>query len=40
VPFDVVFGLDEAERIAYLVIFASFDGLIFDWKIMGWNNGD
>lgn len=39
-PFDVALGLDAAERMAYLVIFCSFEGVIFDWKAMRWNESD
>jgi hypothetical protein len=37
VPYDVAFGLDEAERIAYVVVLASLGGLKFDWRRLRWD---
>jgi hypothetical protein len=36
VPYDVAFGLDEAERMAHVVIFGELSGLKFDWKRFSW----
>jgi hypothetical protein len=38
VPYDVVFGLDDAERLAFLAIFGDFEGFSFDWKTMRWKS--
>jgi hypothetical protein len=36
VPYDIAFGLGEAERIAYVVKFGNLDGQEFDWKAVRW----
>jgi hypothetical protein len=36
VPYDVAFGLDDAARMAYTVVFGMLDGLNFDWKRLRW----
>lgn len=36
-PYDVAFGLDEAERLAYVVVLGCLDGLTFDWRRLRWN---
>jgi hypothetical protein len=38
VPYDVAFGLDEAERLAFIVVFGQIDGLKFDWKRLRWED--
>jgi hypothetical protein len=37
VPYDVAFGLDHAERMAYVVVFGTLEGNRFDWQHMRWN---
>jgi len=37
VPYDVVFGLDDAERMAYVVVLGSLDGAKFDWRRLRWD---
>jgi hypothetical protein len=32
----VALGLDEAERLAFLVILGGFEGASFDWAAMRW----
>ena len=39
VPYEVAFGLDEAERIAHVVVFGTMAGLSFDWQSLRWNEG-
>jgi hypothetical protein len=34
VPFDMAWELDQAELLAYTVVFAAFDGQEFDWVRM------
>jgi len=36
VPFEVAFGLDDAERIAYTVVLGTLDGMSFDWRRLRW----
>jgi hypothetical protein len=36
VPYDVAFGLDDDERMAYIIIFGSLSGFHFDWRTMKW----
>ena len=36
VPYEAAFELDAEERMAYLVIFAEFQGAKFDWRAMRW----
>jgi hypothetical protein len=36
VPFDVAFSLDRRERLAWVVIFGTFDGGSFDWMSETW----
>jgi hypothetical protein len=36
VPYDIAFGLDDAERMAHVVTFGRLDGLLFDWKRLRW----
>jgi len=38
VPYDIAYGLDEAERMAYVVTFGTLDGLRFDWKRLAWED--
>jgi hypothetical protein len=38
VPFDVAFSLQRDERLAYVVIFGTLDGRVFDWKTMTWES--
>jgi hypothetical protein len=38
VPYEVALGLDEAERIAHVVIFGEFGGRRFDWLSLCWRN--
>jgi hypothetical protein len=37
VPYDVAFGLEDAERIAHVVAFGMLAGLAFDWKRLSWS---
>jgi len=37
VPHEVAFGLDEAERIAYIVSFGTLAGKSFDWQRLSWD---
>jgi hypothetical protein len=37
VPHEVAFGLDEAERIAYIVCFGTLAGMNFDWQRRRWD---
>lgn len=36
VPYRVAFALDDAERVAYVVIYGTLSGLSFDWKRLQW----
>jgi hypothetical protein len=36
VPYEVAFALDEAERMAHVVVFGSLDGHAFDWRRLRW----
>ena len=37
VPFDVAFSLDEAQRLAWVVILGEFDGPVYDWSSGTWS---
>jgi hypothetical protein len=37
VPYDIAFGLDDAERMAHVVTFGRLDGYLFDWKKLRWS---
>jgi hypothetical protein len=37
VPYDVAFGLDDTERVAYIIILGRLAGLSFDWQRIKWN---
>jgi hypothetical protein len=36
VPYEIAFQLDEAARLAHVVVLGQLDGLIFDWRRLGW----
>lgn len=36
-PFDVAFGLDCAERLAFIVAMGTLDGQVFDWAKLCWS---
>lgn len=36
VPYDIAMTLDDAERLAYAVIFGQFEGSVFDWTRGQW----
>jgi hypothetical protein len=38
VPYDVAFELDEAERMAYVVVLGRLSGLQFDWRQLRWDD--
>ncbi len=38
VPFEVAFGLDDAERIAFVVTMGQLGGLAFDWRRLQWKD--
>jgi hypothetical protein len=38
VPYDVAFELDEAERLAYVVVLGTLSGLSFDWQRFRWRD--
>jgi hypothetical protein len=38
VPYDVAFGLDDVQRMAYVVVLGQLDGLVFDWRRMSWHD--
>jgi hypothetical protein len=37
VPYDVAFGLDDAERMAFVVTCGRLDGREFEWRKLRWN---
>ncbi len=37
-PFDVAFSLPDDERLAYVVVFGTLSGHIFDWQTMRWKD--
>lgn len=37
-PYDVAFSLDDADRMAYVVICGKLDGLDFDWGRLRWHD--
>jgi len=37
VPYEIAFGLDEAERIAHIVSFGTLAGMSFDWRHLRWD---
>lgn len=39
VPYDVAFGLEAAERMAYVVVVGTLAGLKFDWQSLQWSDG-
>jgi hypothetical protein len=38
VPYDVAFGLDEAERMAYVVACGTLGDLSFNWHKLRWDD--
>jgi len=36
VPYDVAFNMGEADILAHMIVFASFEGTNFDWRRMRW----
>jgi hypothetical protein len=34
VPFDIAFGMDEAMRAAFCIVFSEMEGRVFDWSSM------
>jgi hypothetical protein len=36
VPYEVAFGLDEAERLAFIVTMGTLEGHVFDWAKLCW----
>jgi hypothetical protein len=36
VPYELAFGLDDAERMAHVVTLGSLDGQTFDWRRLRW----
>jgi len=37
VPYEFAFGLDDAERMAYVVTLGTLEGLHFDWRRLCWD---
>ncbi|WP_211248665.1 hypothetical protein [Acidocella facilis] len=38
VPFEIAFGLDEAERLAFIVTMGTLEGHRFDWTALRWRD--
>jgi hypothetical protein len=38
VPYKVAFGLNDGERLAYIVAFGTLSGRLFDWQNMWWKS--
>jgi hypothetical protein len=38
VPYEVALALDEAERLAFVVVLGELDGLRFDWRRLRWDD--
>jgi hypothetical protein len=39
VPYEVALRLEEAERLAYVVLFGELRGYRFDWRRLAWDVG-
>jgi hypothetical protein len=39
VPYDVAFTLDDADRLAHLIVLGEHEGNRWNWRRMGWDEG-